>query len=237
MEIKISVVIPVYNVEKYLPECIESVRNQTYPVYEIILVDDGSTDSSSLICDKYVQTDKRIRVVHKKNEGLSSARNTGIDAASGDYISFIDGDDWIEPGMYKAMTDAVIESKADIIACNMILELSTGDKVPYASESKNILYTKEKALKELYKNKNLTFSACNKIYNIKLFDSIRFTENIILEDMDISYRLIYQANSIYYLKDPFYNYRYNESSILRARFTLKRLDEYEVKKKNVQFLF
>lgn len=113
----ISIIVPVYNVEKYLNKCIDSIINQTYKNIEIILVDDGSTDNSGKICDEYLLRDSRIKVIHKNNGGLSSARNEGINISSGEYIGFVDSDDWVEPNMYEEMYKKILYSNADIVDC------------------------------------------------------------------------------------------------------------------------
>ena len=112
MEKLVSVIVAVYNIEEYLPRCVDSILAQTYRNLEIILVDDGSKDQSGSICDSYAEKDRRIKVIHKKNGGLSDARNAGMDAATGEYIGFVDGDDWIEPDMYRAMYFACEKEKA-----------------------------------------------------------------------------------------------------------------------------
>ena len=114
----ISVIIPIYNVEEFLPKCIDSVLNQTLKNVEIILVDDGSTDNSSIICDEYALLDNRITVIHKKNEGLSASRNIGIDVAKGNYLAFVDSDDWIEESMFEIMYNTIVTNDADMVVCN-----------------------------------------------------------------------------------------------------------------------
>ena len=131
----ISVIIPVYNVEKYLKKCLDSVINQTYKNLEIILVDDGSSDKSGLICDEYTKLDKRIKVVHKKNEGLSSARNTGLDIAKGKYISFIDSDDFVSIYMYEIMYKEIIKNNRDIVIARHIY---FKNKEPIFKDNRNI---------------------------------------------------------------------------------------------------
>ena len=115
---KISIAVPVYNVEKYISKCIESLLSQTQKDIEIILVDDGSTDNSGLICDDYAQKDKRIRVIHKQNGGLGAARQSGLEVASGDYFCVCDADDWVEPAMYEELCKKAIETGADIVMCD-----------------------------------------------------------------------------------------------------------------------
>ena len=122
----ISVIVPVYNVRSYLEKCFESVAGQNYRNLEIILVDDGSTDGSGALCEELARRDSRVRVIHKKNGGLGSARNAGIDAARGEILSFIDSDDWIEPGMYDTLTEIMHRENAQIIACGIKKVSETG---------------------------------------------------------------------------------------------------------------
>ena len=159
----ISVVIPVYNTEKYLKECIDSVINQSYNNLEIILVDDGSTDNSLEICNKYADMDKRIKVIHKNNGGLSDARNVGIENANGKYITFVDSDDFIENDMYELLYNDVCENNAEIAGCDYYLfnSLSTS-KSDNITEKKCVL-NPEQALIKMKKMTGYGISACNKI--------------------------------------------------------------------------
>ena len=115
----ISVIVPVYNVEKYLDKCIQSILGQTYSNIELLLIDDGSTDSSGAICDKYVTQDSRVRVFHKSNEGVSAARNWGLDNAKGEWIAFVDADDWIDSDMYERMYNAAVQNQTDMVSCDL----------------------------------------------------------------------------------------------------------------------
>ena len=117
LDIKISIIVAVYNIEKYLPKCLDSILAQTYQNLQIILVDDGSSDSSACICDEYAEKDHRIEVIHKKNGGLSDARNAGLECATGEYIGYVDGDDWIEPEMYATMIHTAKERQVDVVIC------------------------------------------------------------------------------------------------------------------------
>ena len=235
MNPKVSIIVPIYNSKKYLYKCINSLLNQTLKDIEIILIDDGSEDSSGSICDYFFKIDNRIKVIHKKNDGPSSSRNAGLDIAVGEFIGFVDSDDWVDLEMYQILTDSANQFEADIVACNITLVNLRGETILYNLKAANLLYTREEALRELYLNKILTFSSCNKIYKRELFHGVRYKEGIILEDMDLSYKIICKADKISYLSRPFYYYRYNESSILRKKFTLKRLDEYYVKKEMYDF--
>ena len=235
MKPKLSIIVPVYNVEEYLEKCIKSIINQTYQDFELILINDGSTDSSGLICDNFANLDSRIIVKHKENGGQSSARNLGIDIAKGTYIGFVDSDDWIHKGMYLKLINHAIEFDSDIAACNFLIMKKDGKFEPYLKAAINREYDCESAIKEIYKNEVLTFSPCNKVYKRILFEDIKFLEGSILEDKDISYKLIYKSKKISYIKEELYFYRYNAHSTLRNKFTIKRLDEYTVQKNMYNF--
>ncbi|WML54789.1 glycosyltransferase [Neobacillus sp. PS3-12] len=230
MNPEISIVVPVYNVESFIHECIKSILDQTFKDFELILVNDGSTDQSRHICDEYAKKDKRIIVIHKENGGQSSARNKGIVAAKGSYIGFIDSDDWVEKDMYNILYTKAKEADADITACNIMQYDKESGKHLYCNKTDDISYDQDSAMHELYLNERLTFSPCNKLYKKELFENIRFKEGYILEDMDFSYRVMHQAKKIFYTGKALYNYRYNDKSTMRKGFSKKRLDEYEVRK-------
>ncbi|MFC4800162.1 glycosyltransferase family 2 protein [Neobacillus sp. GCM10023253] len=232
MEMKpiISIIVPVYNVESFIRECIDSILNQAFEDFELILVNDGSTDQSGNICDEYSIKDSRVTVIHKKNGGQSSARNRGIDAAAGDYIGFVDSDDWIHKEMYKILYTKAMETAADITACNLMQYNKDSSGHLYSANTTDQLFDRDSAMHELYLNERLTFSPCNKLYKKELFNGIRFKEGYILEDMDFAYRIIHQADRIFYTGQALYYYRYNEHSTMRKDFSKKRLDEFEVRK-------
>lgn len=235
MNPKISIIVPVFNVESFIQTCIKSILNQTFNDFELILVNDGSSDTSGNICDEYSRKDERIIVIHKENGGQSSARNRGIDVANGDYIGFVDSDDWIDRDMYKILYSNAIETGTDISTCNITQYDKDNSKHFYCSETTDLLFNRDYAMYELYLNERLTFSPCNKIYNRELFQGIRFKEGFILEDMDFAYRIIHQSNKIYYTGQALYNYRYNPKSTMRKTFSKKRLDEFEVRKNMYTF--
>ena len=162
----ISVIIPIYNVEAYLDECIASVIAQTYSNLEIILVDDGSPDNCPQMCDEWAAKDSRIRVIHKENGGLSDARNAGIDIATGEYIAFVDSDDWIEPEMYEIMLAALKNENADICACN-ILSCFPERRNAWGCEEYTVGGSAE-ILSLLYRDTAYPVSALNKLYHRKL---------------------------------------------------------------------
>jgi len=232
---QISIIVPVYNVEEYLKVCVESLLKQRLNIFEIILVDDGSTDGSGVICDKYAESDKRVKVIHKSNGGTSSARNMGLDVAKGDYIGFVDGDDYVSENMYELLIKSMKEYVCDISVCNINLMSENNEDEPYHKNAKDEQFNRESAMKELLTNTILTFSVCNKLFKKSVFNGLRFKEGIIQEDMDIVYKLVHRAQKVSYLSTPLYNYRYNENSTLRKPFELKRLDEFHVRKEMYDF--
>ena len=178
---KISVIVPVYNVEKYLSKCIDSILSQTYKNLEIILVDDGSPDSSPKICDKYKERDNRIKVIHKKNGGLASARNAGMDIATGKYIGFVDSDDMIAEDMYEVLLENMIKSNAEIAVCyktDILENLQTGKGIV---EELN----KTQALKKMVLGIEFGSHACDKLFKREILVSdIRFPEGKTYEELD-----------------------------------------------------
>ena len=206
----ISVIIPIYNVEKYLKECIDSVIAQTYKNIEIILVDDGATDQSGEICDQYAVKDQRIKVIHKVNGGLSDARNAGIDAAIGRYYSFIDGDDFIESDMLETLYCSIVQNKADISVCNIKRIYEDGEIESFYEPTDN-----EIVLEELDRFKTLNQpSVCNKMFSAYLFKSTRFIKGKYYEDTFIYHELLYLAEKVVLTGKIGYWYRERRESIL-----------------------
>ncbi|WP_051524685.1 glycosyltransferase family 2 protein [Pseudobutyrivibrio sp. MD2005] len=218
----ISVIIPVYNVEKYLREAIDSVLNQTYKDIEIILVDDGSTDSSDVICDEYFNKYNNIMVIHQNNAGLSAARNAGLDICKGEIISFLDPDDAFETDMLSKMHEAMIENNADIVECNYIrCECNKNMGSTSLGRKKNIihahagLYSKQEAARLQLEGK-IAPAAWNKIYKRHIWDNLRFREGQNFEDRDIVLPLLSMADSIYVIDEPLVLYRERNGSISRC---------------------
>lgn len=230
----ISVVIPIYNVEAYLRECIVSICGQTYSNLEIILVDDGSPDGCGKICDEFAKKDSRIRVIHKANGGLSDARNAGIDVASGKYIAFVDSDDWIEKTMLENLYNTVLKEQADIVCCGRYL--TDGEHVfsqSFMSNSRS--YNRQDAIEEILLGKSLDVAAWDKLYATELFDDIRFPAGENNEDIATFYKLISKANKIAHSGTCEYYYRNRADSITKIKYRerdrkiiLKNIDELEV---------
>ena len=231
----LSVIVPVYNVEDYLSKCIDSLIVQTLKDVEIILVNDGSTDKSGDICDKYRLKDNRIKVIHKENGGTSDARNTGIEIARGKYISFVDSDDWIDPHMFEKLYNLAIENEADIVQCDYIKVYD--ENVIVNNISENITkYNSEQILHELYgPNYIKTVIVCNKIYKRELFNEIRFPKGKFYEDEFTTYKILHKANLIIDTNIPMYYYRQREGSKMNSNFNIKKLDGLEALKERKEY--
>lgn len=205
MGVQISVIIPVYNVEKYIKRCVDSVLRQTHTDLEIILVNDGSTDNSGSICDEYASRDSRVKVIHKANGGLSSARNAGIDIATGDYIGFVDSDDFIDTDMYRILLDAMLENEADI-SVGGYYELS-GNKLKLSNDMTKIkVYTADGAIEELLYDRAIKSHAGDKLYKKSLFDGIRYPVGKTMEDICTTYKLFERAGKVIYIGNALYYY-------------------------------
>lgn len=235
MNEKISVIIPIYNVEKYLSKCIDSVISQTYSNLEIILVNDGSTDSSGRICDEYEKLDKRVKVIHKENGGLSDARNYGIEASTGDYIAFLDSDDWADKKLYMTLYKNIKKNHADISICNFKKYYS--DKDIEKQELNEVkCYSNIEALERLYCNDAVIMVvAWNKLYKRKVIGDLRFPVGKIHEDEYLTPMIIYNANKISYINNELIYYRQRENSIMNKKFNVKRLDYLYVLESRMKF--
>ncbi|MED3939488.1 glycosyltransferase family 2 protein [Priestia megaterium] len=220
----ISIIVPVYNVEEYLEKCIDSILKQTFKDFELILVNDGSTDNCGEICDKYVGKDNRVRVIHKKNGGLSDARNSGIEAAKGHYIGFVDSDDWIEPNMYEILYTLCVENGADISTCSINIWDKENKRKCWGASNTTKIFDSRIAIKYMYDDKLSGFTAWNKLYNKNVFKNIRFPKGRIYEDAAIMYKIYDNSNQIIFIDNPLYNYIYRRSSITRSSFSEKRFD-------------
>lgn len=206
----ISIVIPVYNVEPYLNKCLESIINQTYNNLEIIIIDDGSTDNSGKICDSYAKIDQRIKVIHKSNEGQSKARNIGIEMAKGNFIGFVDSDDYIKTNMFEILFKNIKEYNADISISN-IIHIKGKKRKNIESHQLIDIYDKNEALKQLLQN-HITNYIYNKLYRKELWKGIRFPIGKLLEDMDVMYRILEKANKIVCTNETEYYYIWRKNS-------------------------
>ncbi len=210
----ISIIVPVYKVEKYIHKCIESILNQTYDKLEIILIDDGSPDSCPKICDDYALRDNRIKVIHQKNQGLSSARNKGIELAKGEYIGFVDSDDYIEPSMFQDLYNTIVENNADISICNFYVINNKSKEKTVKNGLKNKQYNKIEALKEILLDNEIQSYAWNKLYKRELFENVKYPVGKKYEDIGTTFYLFEKSNRIQYIGKPEYNYLNREDSIV-----------------------
>ncbi|MCI6266632.1 MAG: glycosyltransferase [Erysipelotrichaceae bacterium] len=233
----ISVIVPIYNVEKYLDRCIESIVNQTYKNLEIILVDDGSPDNCPKICDKWSKKDNRIKVIHKENGGLSDARNAGLDTATGAYIGFVDGDDFLDKKMYEILLKNLIKTKADMSICTAYL-YEEKSKIKYKN-SKNIqlfIYEGIDKYNNLFNNNISEFNVVwKRIYKKEIFKELRFPKGKINEDTFIAHKLLSLSNKIVYSTEKLYYYVQHENSIMHQKFNIKKLDGLEAIKEQMLF--
>lgn len=223
----ISIIVPVYNVEKYIFKCVDSIINQTYKNIEIILVDDGSTDRSGIICDEYKKKDNRVKVIHKKNGGLSDARNVGINEAKGNYLVFIDSDDWVTNNMIEYLYNLAYKYDADIVQGDYI-ESYTEDEYIKKTKEKINFYNSIESLNNLYEEEcTKAVVVWNKIYKKYLFEEIRFPKDKLHEDEFTTYKLLHKSKKIVDSKMPIYYYRQREGSIMQSEFSVKRLHALE----------
>ena len=217
---KISVIIPVYNVEEYLARCVHSIINQSYKNLEIILINDGSTDDSGKLCDFFAVKDKRIKVIHQENRGLSGARNSGLKIATGEYIGFVDSDDWIEIEMYESMLNAMFKLKANIAECGIVETISSKFKT---DRSGSIALVKRlDALKRIIEKQD--FSVCRKLFHKQTIDNIYFIEGKNSEDVYFTIESFKNITNLVCLSNPYYNYFVFGDSITRGKYKLKTLD-------------
>ncbi len=224
----ISIIVPVYKVEKYLAKCVDSIIVQTYENIEIILVDDGSPDKCPEICDKYAENDSRIKVLHKKNGGLSDARNEGIKIAKGEYIGFVDSDDYIHPQMYEKLYDAISDCDADVSICSCYRTDENDNIIPEYSPMKNEIINSIQALSRLHqRGSNFYATACYKLYKHYIFDDIAFPVGKLNEDQGTVHLVFWKAKKIATISDRLY-YHFKRSDSITQSLSVRSYDEVEM---------
>ena len=233
----ISIIVPIYNVEPYLKRCLDSIINQTYQNLEIILVDDGSADRSGRICDDYAAKDSRIIVIHQKNAGISAARNAGIDIAKGDYIQFVDSDDWLDIRCCEVALSELINVHADFICYGFNEHCYNGNIISHVAKNSE---EKEKRLAMKYliwQRGDIRDNAWNKLYAKKLFDGIRYPVGMVYEDIGTIYKLLHKANHVYVSNQILYNYVRRPDSIEATHFSYQSyIDRKNLYEERVSFL-
>lgn len=223
----VSIIVPVYNVESYLPQCLDSIFAQTHHNIDVILVDDGSTDESGKICDEVPLIDGRFSVFHKANGGLSDARNTGLDVARGAWVFFLDSDDFISPYCIEAMLDAALASGAQIVECSFD-SVEDGETIAWSAPTgKYELFRQPEALERFLDYAGTSVMAWNKLYRTSLFKGIRFPVGRLNEDEFTTPYLVERVSSYASIKDSLYAYVQREGSIMHSPFSERKLDAIE----------
>lgn len=233
----ISVIVPIYNVAAYLPKCLSSLQAQTYPSLEFILVDDGSEDNSRQICNEFLCYDIRYKIIVKENGGLSDARNKGIEKAKGEYVFFLDGDDFLPPYAIEVLYETLRQHNADI-SCGKILEYTSDSHLPLLKkECMSICENTTEALASMLYMKKTTNSACGKLYSLKIFEHIRFPKGKLYEDLATTYKLIAQSNKVAFVDEyVYYYYKARSSSIMNQKFNTNRLLGHEYANEIVDYV-
>ncbi len=232
----ISVIIPIYNVEPYLAKCVESVLGQTYSDLEIILVDDGSPDRCGEICDEYVRTDSRVKVIHKKNGGLSDARNAGVKIARGEYLSFIDSDDWIERNYFEVLYHLLNDYDADLSAVALCSVNEDGKEIGRHHNGETHFLDAAAAMENMFHRDGLPWCAQAKLYKRTLFNGIEYPVGVLMEDKATAYKIFAGCRKIVYSDISLYKYTVRQESIMRSRFSEKRMRSFEVQEELNSFL-
>lgn len=232
----ITIVVPIYNTEKYLKKCIDSIISQTYKNIEIILVNDGSTDNSKKICEEYEKKDDRIKLINKKNGGQGSAKNVGIDAATGNYIGFVDSDDYIDEDMFETLYNLCIKNEADIsmVAFNKVIDGKVMKTIDFNGET--IIFDKFNAIKELLLDREIKNYSWNKLFKKEIYNDVRFSENLKYEDIEITVRLFEKINRLAYKKISKYYYVQRNNSTVNSKKYSNLKDYLTVTKQRYEYL-
>lgn len=233
---KISVVVPVYNVEKYLVQCLESLVEQTLKDIEIILVNDGSSDRSEEICRKFAEQDDRIQLYTKPNGGLSDARNYGLEKATADIVGFVDSDDYIDLNMFDSLLRKKNDSHAQIAVAGVKMATNDGHVYQTRSVDETCVMNHHDAMAEVLYSQRILNAVCNKIFDKELFEGIRFPVGKLYEDEYVTYKLFDRAESVVMTNQVFYYYRKNPASITHKKFSERELDRVEASLLKLAFI-
>lgn len=232
----ISVIVPVYNIQNYIKRCVESIVNQTFTKLQIILVDDGSTDESGKICDEMAASDTRIEVFHKSNGGLSDARNFGLERARGEYVAFVDGDDYIDSDMYESLYKEIVSTAADIASCGYY-EVFDDKIYTKCCVKETIVLDKIRAYETLFSRGGLLgCSSCNKLFRKNIFDDIKYKVGIQSEDLELIYRILDKTQTVVCVDAVKYHYVHRENSITTSAFNKRSMDVIYTSEKMIQFV-
>lgn len=231
----ISVIVPVYNVEKYLNRCMESIVGQTYDNLEILLVDDGSTDDSGVMCDAWAERDERVRVIHKKNEGAGKARNFALDMAQGEFVGLVDSDDYLNLHMYAHLY-SLLQQDVDIAECTIVLTDSDNAPTDDGSEAEVRYYTTEEAMRLSIREEAFCQTPPNKLYRRSTIADIRFPEGNLIDDEFWTYRVIGNASRLVHSSSRMYAYRQQTESAMHKPYSLKRLQGLDARLQRLEYL-
>lgn len=212
MNPKISIIVPVYKVEQYLHKCVGSILAQTFINFELILVDDGSPDNCGKICDEYAERDSRIKVIHKENGGLASARNAGLNIAQGDYVGFVDSDDWIESDMYELLYKMCVENNCDIASCTS--KIYYNDKTVITGTHPLIIHNKNEAMKAMLEGELYDEVVWTKLFKRSLMQNIEFPVGMTYEDTAFTYKVIHNSEKVCCIGEPKYHYIKRDNSMM-----------------------
>lgn len=233
---KVTIIVPVYNVAKYLPHCAQSLVKQNYPKLEILLVNDGSTDESAKLCNSLAASDKRIRVIHKENGGLSDARNAGLDKAKGDWILFVDGDDYLAPDAVSLLME---QAQPDVDFVQFLYH-ETEDTHwlpdPEQKAQPEICTDNSRMWHKLYELGGVAASSCTKLWNKRIFETARFLKGILHEDEELLNRVLSDCTKVVYTQLELYGYVMRQGSIVRSVVKPKQLDIFTVMEQRVEVL-
>lgn len=218
----ISIIVPVYKTEQYLHQCIDSLLNQTYQDIEIILIDDGSPDKCGKICDEYVRIDSRVRVFHTGNKGLPAARNFGLRVAKGEYIAFVDSDDWVETKMYGVLLQMIENNNADISVCGTWFEFMNQKRNMNIADA---FYSGQASIAQATISGQINNHVWNKLYKRECLTDLCFPEGKTYEDLATTYKVLLKAHSVSCTSTPFYHYRMREGSITHS-YTMNNLKDF-----------
>ncbi|MBR5340087.1 MAG: glycosyltransferase [Lachnospiraceae bacterium] len=232
---KLSIIVPVYKVEQYLDKCIESILAQTFTEYELILVDDGSPDNCGKMCDEWAGKDQRIRVIHKENGGLSDARNAGLDAAQGEYIGFVDSDDYVHPELFERLLRNADLHQADISMCGYVNVYPSGERQRNTDEAV-LVWTQEEAIYHILKGKEVSVHAYTKLYRRELFNGVRYQKGVISEDAYIIMDIMDKVRVAVFTPMSLYYYVHRANSINTSAYEKKDLTRIEAHHKNYLYI-
>lgn len=232
----ISIIVPVFNVEQYLDRCVQSIVTQSYSRLEIILVDDGSPDRCGTICDAWAEKDRRIKVIHKENGGLSDARNAGMAAATGELMGFVDSDDWISPEMFQLLYESMQENGSDISACGVKMVWDNGHPSRMLTRPGRCVLDAQEAMREIIEESALKQPVWYKLYKTDLIRNIPFVVGKCHEDVFWSYQAIGAAGCVSVMDTPCYYYTQRSDSIMGDSFSMRRLDTLDAKLLRLEYV-